>query len=112
MTDADIRQAIRIVVADRNVAGGVNHVIVDAVVPLQFQRRIEISIRRERVFQEALARGYNRPRGSRQCAGDVRGVSAVDAGQGRRQLAAEHRRCEGVGRRDQHEIGLAAQSQI
>jgi hypothetical protein len=33
MTDADIRQTIRIVVADGNVAGRVNHLIVDAVVP-------------------------------------------------------------------------------
>ena len=48
----------------------------------------------------------------RQRAGDARGVSSPDAGHGRRQLAAEHRLCESVGRRDELQIGLTAQGHI
>ena len=50
-----------IVGADRNVAGAVNHEIVDAVVPFQRHGRIEIATRDQRVL---LSSRYVFPRGS------------------------------------------------
>jgi hypothetical protein len=79
VTDADIGEPICIVITDGNVACGVNHVIVDTVVPLQRECWIEIAIGDERVFQKARALDHNRPRGRRQRAGDACGISAVDA---------------------------------
>ena len=61
MTNADIGQPIRIVVADRNVAGAVDHEIVDAAVPFQFERRIQIAIRDEGVLPRSRERVSERP---------------------------------------------------
>src|SRR5229473_1570850 len=55
VTDADIGQTIRIVVADGNVTGAVDHEIVNAAVPFQFEGRIYISIRDEGIFQESCS---------------------------------------------------------
>ncbi|WWE88669.1 hypothetical protein FJN17_34455 [Bradyrhizobium symbiodeficiens] len=112
MTDADIGQSVRILVADGNITGALDHVIVKAVIPLQLQGRIEIAVGNERVLEESVARGDDRPNGGRQRAGYARGISAMDAGQRCRQLATEYRRRKGIGWRDEHQIGLAAQGQI
>ena len=61
VTDADIGEPVGIVIADGNVTGTVHHVIVDAVVPLQLERRIKIAIGNQRVLKESLECVAKRP---------------------------------------------------
>src|SRR5260221_5198485 len=112
VTDAEIGETAWIIGADRNVARAVDHEVVDAAVPLEVQRLIEIAIGDERVFEESHARADKRSYGCGQGAGEARSVSSPDAGQGSRQLAAKHRLGEGIGRGDELQVGLTAQGDI
>src|SRR5262249_39623546 len=63
VTDADVRQARRIVGPDRDVAGDIGHVIVNAVVPAQRCDRQEISKAGHRVADAVEREDWNVPSG-------------------------------------------------
>src|SRR5262245_58594952 len=105
VTDADVRQTSWIIRPDRNVAGGVNHPIVDAVIPPQSEKRSQIAEAGHRVAASARHREANGP----QCAGQrcVDGclVAAERPEQGHGRLPAEDRRLEYVRWKHETEIG-------
>jgi hypothetical protein len=61
VTNPNIRESRGIVVTNRNVSGGVDHVVADAAVPAEGRRRIEISNSSCRIANAALLRGRDPP---------------------------------------------------
>jgi hypothetical protein len=104
MTDADVGQIARTVVADRNVAGAVDHPVVDAIVPANDGLRIQIADTRSGLADATLPHDGERSGGEGQCAVERRVVGSHN-GQGTQgQLAAEHRCGEGIARNDKADI--------
>ena len=119
VSDAYIRQARGLVSANRDVAGDVGHVVVDAGVPFQLEHRRQIPKAPCRVADGVgpregngvaeRARGHA-GQGPRQAGAD----DAIGCHEGHRRLAAEHRRLEYIARDHKAKIagGVDVQIQI
>ena len=114
MADAEIRQTVGIVGADRDVPGCVDHVIVDAVVPFHHRDRIEVAKTGDGAADVFGADRDNRTESGRQRSGQVGARSADEPPHAQGQLPAENRGREGVVRLDPFEahLGVKVRGQV
>ena len=102
VTDTYVGETGRVIGPDRDVAGDVCHVVVNAGVPLQCERWVQIAECGERAIDAVEARERRCAARCRQCScersRERRGVGAVDSHQAGRGLRAQHRGRKGVGR--------------
>ena len=112
MADAKIGKPRWAVITSGNIAGDIDHVIVDALIPAQRRGRYDVAIGGQGIPKYAAARRHDWARHRRQCPGDTGGALAEPARHTHGQLSAEYRRCESIGWREDDQIALAAQAQV
>ena len=107
VSDSEIGQATGVVVADRNVAGSVDHEIVDAAVPLQCRLGGQVAERGEALAscsRNLIAHGAGQRRGH------VREITAPDVEHAHGELSAGHGLGESVSDPIKREIALTFES--
>ena len=106
MTDAEIGQVARTVEADRDVARGVGHPIVNAVVPAHDGLRIQISGTGHCVTNAASPRGGKPVYTRRNRPVQFGAVAADEAHHADEQLTAKYWRRERIARIDEYQINI------
>ena len=96
VTNAHVGKAVRIISPDRNIARRVGHIVVDAIIPLQCDHRVEVAEPDDRVRYASRTGGREGTKPRRQRAIQGRAVPAEYSGNADSQLAAQHRCRESI----------------